>query len=233
MDLGPNAKDTVIECNKKWRRAVIHTIDVSSKYSTSATKTIDAFRRGMYMRDIDFHVGDISEWIGQQMQVRDGKPFLSHVILDLPASYSHIVRATSALRVDGKLLLFNPSITQINSAVELVKVKKLPLQLEKVVEVGPAMTGGRPWNVRFVKPRASLRQATAWKSSDTGASNESSGGESVESHPNAANEDDDRDHGVSEGWEMVCRPKPGDRVSGGGFVALWSKNRIRQGDCLS
>ncbi|KAL8973161.1 MAG: hypothetical protein Q9183_000124 [Haloplaca sp. 2 TL-2023] len=219
----------MIERDKKRRRAVVHTIDVSSKYSTSATKTIDSFRRGMYMRDVDFHVGDVSEWIDRQMQARDRKPFLSHVILDLPASYSHIVRVTSALQVDGKLLVFNPSITQINTAVELVKVKKLPLQLEKIIEIGPAMTGGRPWNVRFVKPRASLRQAMDSKLSDTLVSSESPGEEPEESHFDAAKKGGVLDDGVDEGWEIVCRPKPGDRVSGGGFVALWSKNRIRRG----
>jgi hypothetical protein len=38
---------------------------------------------------------------------------------------------------------------------------------------------------------------------------------------NAASETKD------EGWQMVCRPKVGDRIIGGGFVGVWKKQRAR------
>lgn len=118
-------------------RALIHTVDVSRKYSEHAIKIVSDFRQGMYLRDVQFHVGSVSEWVDQQMNARGKGTFLSHAVLDLPSSHSHIEKATSALHVDGKLVLFNPSITQINQAMELVKTRRLPLQLERVVEVGP------------------------------------------------------------------------------------------------
>lgn len=180
----------------------------------------------MYMRDICFQVGNVSQWIDQQMSARNQKPFLSHALLDLPSSYSYVEKAASALRVDGKLVLFNPSITQINKAIELVNTRRLPLQLERVVEVGPAMTGGRIWDVRLVKPRALTKEphekptAATGKDDDTGVQRGEdlvSSGAIVEGSPDNNKE-----------CQMVCRPKVGDRVSGGGFVALWSKNQTRK-----
>lgn len=202
-------------------RAIIHTVDESPSHSKHAVKIVSAFRRGMYMRDIMFHVGDVSVWIDQQLADRDRSSFLSHVILDLPSSYSHVEKAASVLHVDGKLILFNPSVTQINAAVELVNARKLPLQLERVVEVGPAMTGGRTWDLRLVRPRA-----LAGAVSDGGTL----AAEVDDSQP-AGNELDGRSsQDRNEGFRMVCKPKVGDRISGGGFVALWSKNKTRT-DC--
>ncbi|KAL8737865.1 MAG: hypothetical protein Q9181_001268 [Wetmoreana brouardii] len=220
-----NNAQPVTEARSLRRRAVIHTVEVSPKYSELAVRNISGFCRGMYMRNIEFHISDVSEWIDQQMQTRSQKPFLSHAILDLPASCSHIEKTARALHVDGKLLVFNPSITQINSVVGLVKTKSLPLQLEKVVEIGPAMTGGRPWNVHFVKPRALIKQQSEREMADIDTNVEvAAEGKGQTSRDKTDGEGDSTDDG---GWEMVCRPRPGDRVSGGGFVALWSKNRIR------
>ena len=198
----------VIEAHQNRHRAIIYTIDVSSKYSEHAAKIINGFRRSMYTRDVQFHVGNVSVWLDQQMDSRDQTPFLSHVILDLPSSYTHVEKAVSALHVNGKLVLFNPSITQIISAIELVKVRRLPLQLERVVEVGLAMTGGRIWDVRRTKPRALTREVDEGMTSATDA-------------------DDDGIFDNNEGWKTVCKPKIGDRISAGGFVALWSKNKTR------
>lgn len=202
-------------------RAIVHTVEASPRYSEHAVKIVGGFRRGVYMRDIEFHVGDVSVWIDQQMAARDQSPFLSHVILDLPSSYGHVEKATSALHVDGKLVLFNPSITQINAAIELVKAQKLPLQLERVIEVGPAMTGGRVWDVRLVKPRALIKEVNDRSTLVT---------EIDDDQPASKELDDKGSLDKDEGWQMVCKPKIGDRISGGGFVALWSRNRTRK-DC--
>lgn len=39
------------------RRAIIHSVDVSSKHSKAAKEMIQGFRQGMYLGDIEFHVG--------------------------------------------------------------------------------------------------------------------------------------------------------------------------------
>ncbi|KAL8647770.1 MAG: hypothetical protein Q9226_006295 [Calogaya cf. arnoldii] len=204
-------------------QAVVHTVDVSPKHSEHAAKTVGAFRRGMYMRNVKFHVGNVSEWIKQQMHARGPRPFLSHVVLDLPSSHNHVETAASALHVDGKLLVFNPSITQINSVVQCIKSKRLPLQLEKVVEVGPAMTGGRIWDVRLVIPRARIKEVddnmTAGRRADTDRA--------VKDEEQVSCPGEEEELHDLQDFEIVCRPKVGGRINGGGFIALWSSNRTR------
>ncbi|KAI4129068.1 MAG: hypothetical protein LQ338_002418 [Usnochroma carphineum] len=207
-------------------RALIHTIDVSPKYSEHAAKIVRGFRQGLYMRDIEFHIGDVSEWIDRQKSIRDMRNLLSHALLDLPSSHSYVEKVASALRVDGKLVVFNPSITQINSAIQLVKTKRLPLQLERVVEVGHAMTGGRIWDVRFVKPRILTKRLNVKQTAAAVGDSERAVGTGEDLDARAV--DDDDSVMDEEGYEMVCRPKVGGRTSGGGFVALWSKNRTRE-----
>ncbi|KAL8842420.1 MAG: hypothetical protein Q9170_000548 [Blastenia crenularia] len=223
-------RQTCTKFSKDKHQAIVHTVDVSSRYSKHAVETISGFRRGLYMRDIKFHVGDISAWIEGHMNAHDHQPFLSHVILDLPSSYTHVERAASALHVDGKLVLFNPSITQVNSAIELVRDRRLPLQLEKVVEVGPAMTGGRVWDVRLAKRRALTQELNEGKTSAKDAEDDRPVSGALDNGGRLDNDDKPDNAGISDndgGWQ-VCKPKIGDRISGGGFVALWSKNRTRK-----
>ncbi|KAL8762695.1 MAG: hypothetical protein Q9184_001349 [Pyrenodesmia sp. 2 TL-2023] len=222
VDIGnPQKKHANLGC-----RALIHTVDVSRKCSEHAIKIVSDFRQGLYLRDVQFHVGSVSEWIDQQMNARGKGTFLSHAVLDLPSSHSHVEKATSALHVDGKLVLFNPSITQINQAMELVKTRRLPLHLERVVEVGPAMTGGRIWDVRFVRPRALNKELPPRPTAPTYEDVHRGAGSAEAVTSGGAVEEGISD--ADEGYQMVCRPKVGDRVSGGGFVALWSKNKIRK-----
>jgi hypothetical protein len=101
------------------------------------------------------------------------------------------------------------------------------LFLEKVVEVGGAVgVGGREWDVRPVKPRALLEA----KVEDTKQSKYLEEGRDILGGPvedlgelpaktlvskNPVSDDN--------GWEMVCRPKVGIRISGGGFVGVWRR----------
>ncbi|KAL8724173.1 MAG: hypothetical protein Q9166_008099 [cf. Caloplaca sp. 2 TL-2023] len=222
VDNGMSSMRTERPCGQ----AVLHTVDVSSTYSKHAAKIVGGFRRGMYMRNINFEVGNVSEWIERRTEARGGKPSLSHALLDLPSSHTYIEVIASALRVDGKLLVFNPSITQINSAIERIKTQRLPLQLERVVEIGPATTGGRIWDVRFVKPRASVKQDTTGKMAVAATD----GAKAVEKvgNPNREGADGKDELGHDKGWQIVCRPKVGDRIMGGGFIALWSRNKTRK-----
>ena len=212
------------------RQAIVHTIDVSPSHSQHAQEIVSGFRHGMYSKDIDFHVGDVSEWIRQTSAARGlsnsdenarqgenttednqsgAKAFLSHIILDMPDAHIHVETATSALLVNGGLVVFNPSITQIMTVVKMIKEKYLPLQLDRVLELGQQMTGGKEWDVRCVKPRARVQTAAG------GATATAAGDESREfSKPHEEE---------TEQWEMICRPKVGDRISGGGFVALFKK----------
>ncbi len=66
--------------------------------------------------------------------------FLSHIIFNMPSSSRHIENAACALHMNGGLVAFNPSITQMMSIVEIIKRKNLPLHLDQIVELGHTMT---------------------------------------------------------------------------------------------
>ncbi len=220
---------------KDQRHAVIHTVDISSKHSARGKEIVEGFRQGMYASDVEFHVGDVSNWIDEQILSRSPnlkeEPFLSHIILDMPSIQHHVRKAASVLHVNGSLMAFNPSISQIVAIVDVVKRQCLPLHLERVLELGPNMTGGREWDVRFVKLRDETRSgigevAELVNDRDKGTSDDDPDQGTVVK----AAELEKRDHEETQalekqdtGWRMVCRPKVGQRVLAGGFLGVWKK----------
>lgn len=207
---------------KASRRAVLHTLDISAKHSRHARQIVKGFRHGMYARNVDFHVGDVSAWIASQKVLRKTEePFLSHVFLDLPGADRHLANVASALRVNGIVGVFNPSITQVADCVEMIRKHRLPYLLDQVVELGVGTM--RLWDVRAVTPRATLKKV------------EESEEESESSTPPASDEREAvegqkaRDEALVEELEkqkesvMVCRPKVGETVVGGGFLGLWRR----------
>jgi tRNA (adenine57-N1/adenine58-N1)-methyltransferase len=211
--------DTASESWKANRRAIIHTLDISSKHSTHAKKIVEGFRGGMYSGNVDFHVGDVSEWIaGQKAKRKTEEPFLTHVFLDLPNADTHLMNVAPVLHVNGLLAIFNPSITQIADCVEAIREQKMPYLLDQVIELGAGTI--REWDVRAVRPRATLAKAAGKSSSDP------AGGDSINPIDGQAARDDELAKDLLQAedkWAMVCRPKAGQQVVGGGFLGLWRR----------
>lgn len=137
------------------------------------------------------------------------------------------------------------------------------------MEVGPGMSGGRAWDVRFVRVRARERERVREKArgarggesraTDAAASDGNEKDNSVSSPPPSSSDTcdifttpppsadvndvppangtsgqnaQDASTAISNpdahdaddgGWEVVCRPKMGDRVTAGGFIGVWKK----------
>lgn len=210
---------TAVESWKSSRRAIVHTLDISSKHSKHAEKIVQGFRHGLYAGNVDFHVGDISEWLASQRVTRQTEePFLNHVFLDLPNADTHLANVVPALKVNGLLAVFNPSITQIAQCVEKIREDRLPYLLDRVVELGAGTI--REWDVRAVRPRSTLKKSDAKESPDA------STGESIDPVKGQEARDDELAETLAteeEKWAMVCRPKAGQMVVGGGFLALWRR----------
>jgi tRNA (adenine57-N1/adenine58-N1)-methyltransferase len=220
--LGESMADLHYTASESWkanRRAIIHTLDVSSKHSKHAIKIVEGFRGGMYAPNVDFHVGDVSEWIAEEKKKRKTEePFLTHVFLDLPNADSHLMNVAPSLHVNGMLAVFNPSITQIAECVEAIREQKMPYLLDQVIELGAGMI--REWDVRAVRPRATLRKAVVQDSPEPSTS------EAIDPVEGQAARDDELAKGLTraqEKWAMVCRPKAGQQVVGGGFLGLWRR----------
>jgi hypothetical protein len=228
----------VLEDWRRSRRAVVHSVEISPIYSKHAqTKVVAGFRRGLYSPHIDFHVANVNDWIDGQLEMRDHQPFLSYVFLDMPSSDAYLQRVVTAMKDGALLAVFVPSITQIGECVREIKVNALPLRMEKVLELGDGISNGRLWDVRLAFKKAK----DAADESSPLSLGEGDEDEAVQAETNAENEisptldvqegngnlpsakSGSREHVPSEEPVMVCRPKVGERVIGGGFVALWRR----------
>ncbi|KAJ5206263.1 tRNA (adenine(58)-N(1))-methyltransferase catalytic subunit GCD14 [Penicillium cf. griseofulvum] len=217
------------------RNAIIHTVDVSPKFAALAEKNVRGFRRGIYAGNIDFYVGPVENWIAQQKQQRKKTglasltggnptdPFLSHVILDMPSSNLRIPHVTPMLKRDGLLVVFMPSITQIGECLQLIRDQRLPLVQEKVIELGSGISGGRTWDVRFATKKSGADPSSWATPSDADVAtpveaDEQSTASDTASEVSTAEEPPKEGESV-----LVCRPKVGLRIQGGGFVAVWRR----------
>ena len=215
-------QDSTLESWKQGRRAIVHTLDISSKHSKHAKKIVEGFKGGMYAGNVDFYVGDVSPWIEQQKASRKtDEPFLSHVFLDMPSADLQLANVAPVLHVNGILAVFNPSITQIVDCVETIRKHKMPYLLDQVIELGAGTI--REWDVRAVKPRATTKDAeeqapTASESATAEVAVDAVKGEEARDEELA--EDLARHEGK---WATVCRPKAGQQVVGGGFLGLWRR----------
>lgn len=227
--------DTVQKDWDEWRaqrRAVIHTVDVSPKFSAHAEQVVRGFRRGIYAGNVDFHIGAVEDWIKDQLQRRSSpkglfsnagnvtEPFLSYAILDMPSAHQRIPHVVPALRRDGLLVVFMPSITQIGECVQLIQKEKLPFVMERVVELGMGISGGRLWDVRMAVKK-SRADPSSWAKEgrdepEPNATDETDSAESSSSSTVSA-EDSIQDN------VLVCRPKVGSKIVGGGFVGIWRR----------
>jgi tRNA A58 N-methylase Trm61 len=221
----PETTDIRLAEYKERRQAILHTIDVASQYSAHARQTIADFRHGQYLHNIDFHTGSVSDWVASALSVRNDEPFLSHAFLDLPNADTHIDNVAKAVKVDGNLIVFNPSITQINECALKIKQEGIPLELDRVIELGVnGGSGGREWDVRPVKPRVQKVEAVPEPVTTDGEDAEISRDAEQEQAENVAARDASTSQTPDEGkWAMVCRPKVGERVVGGGFLGVFKK----------
>jgi tRNA (adenine57-N1/adenine58-N1)-methyltransferase len=200
---------------KQNRRAIIHTLDISRKHSDFAKKIVEGFRHGIYAGNVDFNVGDVSEWIASQRASRKTEePFLTHVFLDLPNANSHLANVAPALHTNGMLAVFNPSITQIAECVEAIREQRMPYLLDQVIELGAGTI--REWDVRAVKPRATQRNTESLPHDEIVKPQIQQIARDTELAEDLAKQSEDK-------WAMVCRPKAGQQVVGGGFLGLWRR----------
>jgi tRNA (adenine57-N1/adenine58-N1)-methyltransferase catalytic subunit len=221
----PSAPDGGFHAYKSYlprRRAIIQSLDISPRFSEQAQRTVRNFRRGMYYHNVDFHVGTIPSYLSARL-ASSPSPFLEHAILDLPNCHEFLEIVNQSLKPNGTLMVFCPSITQINTCVQIAKKLFLPWKLETTLELGIGVgVGGREWDVRFIKPRALLKAELESKTRLEEHEQQRSAVEIID----VGEENGNReiiDEKIDDGLKMVCRPMVGVKVTGGGFIAQWRK----------
>jgi tRNA (adenine57-N1/adenine58-N1)-methyltransferase len=200
---------------KATRTGVVHTVDISARHSDHARLIVRNFRRGMYYGSVDFHVGDLPVFFEQhaRQNPRNG-PFLSHVLLDMPSAEDKIQIVAPHMKPDAKLLIFNPSVTQIAECVRIIEEQNLPFEMDRVIELPIGVAGGREWDVRLAKIRkpaantAELKQNEGWLGWLR----------SLFSPPQQPVR-------LVQQMAFVCRPKIGTAIAVGGFVGVWRRKQ--------
>ncbi|VVT53677.1 uncharacterized protein SAPINGB_P003694 [Magnusiomyces paraingens] len=150
------------------RGAVLHSIDRNASHSRTGRHNVRDFRNGMYYGDVEFHVSDSPEqWLAenegewrargipeepaQGASAETPGSFLSGAFLDLPSPDTSVTAIAQRLIVDAPLVVFCPSVTQIQDIVEHIRVdESIDLTLANTVELMPGIAGGsmRAWDVR-------------------------------------------------------------------------------------
>ncbi|PWW77180.1 S-adenosyl-L-methionine-dependent methyltransferase, partial [Tuber magnatum] len=210
--------------------ALLHTMDVSARHSAHAQKVLSDFRRGIYLRNVRFHVCDPGTWCREQLSLRDGKPFLTHAVLDLPGPEEHLFDVMHCLRPDGVVGVWCPSVSQITVAV--ARIKGSGLFCERVLEFpgGTGVGAGlRAWDVRPAIVRARAKKAEEEDARESeGEEGVTPGGESTS--PVSAAPKQTPPPPPPEPVPLtpapeafVCRPTVGDRLVGGGFFAMFRR----------
>ncbi|EFE43586.1 hypothetical protein TRV_01630 [Trichophyton verrucosum HKI 0517] len=238
-----NIKQKNWDAWKAKRNAILHTIEISPKVSAHAEKVVRGFRRGIYTGSVDFYVSSAEGWIQHQIESRSSnlppgeklKPFLSYALLDMPSAEKRIPEVARVLKTDGVLAVFTPSITQIGDCVQLIKDQHLPLVLTKSVELGMGISGGRLWDVRPAVIRASVKNREDAEEPanealdnlvDTSATNNQTHYAKEDSGIQSSQENGLGGENQPVKHVMVCRPKVGERIVGGGFVGIWRMGKV-------
>jgi ribosomal protein L20A (L18A) len=203
---------------------MVHTLDISAKHSAHARTIVKNFRHGIYYNSVNFNVGDLPDFFSTHNSSLT--QFLSHVILDMPSAETRIPLVSKHMRVDGKLLVFNPSVTQIAECVQIIKDLRLPLILEHVLELGGGQSGAREWDVRIAKIR-SVEKEAAQKTASAAEVTEPGFWRSIIERvwSSQAPQVTPEKSTPPKDWAVVCRPKYTDRIVGGGFLGVWRRMR--------
>lgn len=215
---------------KSRRQAILHSVDANSRFSEHAQQVVRNFRRGLYYHHVDFYSQDVSAWLNHELSTRakssSATPFLAHIVLDLASPEKLLAVAAEALRRNGKLILFTPSITQAVQCVQTARANKLRLRLDKVLEIGNwAESGGREWDIGIRMLRALEREELAGSAESKneeseGAESAESSKEDMEGAASAESSEDTLDEARTtpdeerdvldlaggNGWKLFCRP---------------------------
>lgn len=223
---------------RRSRRAVVHSVEISPVYSKHAEhKVVAGFRRGLYSPHIDFHIANVNDWIDRQLNQRELEPFLSYVFLDMPSCHRYLQKVVSAMKENALIAVFVPSITQIVHCVQEINSSALSLRMEKTLELGEGISNGRMWNVRLASKRArdptEDSSTTYSRLGDEDEARQEETDTQSEVSPTTTPQEQDASlpsleagpegGGTSKEPVIICRPKVGERLIGGGFVALWRR----------
>ncbi|EXJ56583.1 hypothetical protein A1O7_06927 [Cladophialophora yegresii CBS 114405] len=204
----PTATSALTQTWSQWkssRRAVIHTIEAVPSYSSHAEKIVRGFRRGIYWPHVDFYTSSLQDWLVHHSHGDTGQAeYLDYVCLDMPGVHEQLRHVAPAMKDNGRLLVFVPSITQIGDCVRVIAEEGLGLEMGKVLELGEGISSGRKWDVRIVKPRKGSASVVNGGEEKIGSASVVNAGEETDGSATLTNGEEERE--VSETEPIAVDP---------------------------
>ncbi|TGZ82410.1 S-adenosyl-L-methionine-dependent methyltransferase [Ascodesmis nigricans] len=191
-------------CSLLARGADVTTVDQREDVSQKAQANIAGYRNGLLLEQgkVDFRVGKIADVIQEV-----GENEFDVVFLDLPDPETYFRDAAKALKADGIVAIWCPSVSQIMKAVKMIEEENLPLTMDKTIEFPGGSGSGaglRRWTIRNAVIRASVKGRGVSVREQEGAVELGEGLEDAR-------------------VEMVCRPSVGEMIVGGGFLGMFRR----------
>ncbi|CAG8631486.1 13443_t:CDS:1 [Acaulospora morrowiae] len=140
-----NASLTLHLARSLYPTGQLHSIDIDPVASTKAKATVTNFSRGLYSDVVKFSTGMCSEVISDDPHLYDG------IVLDIPEPSGELHAVVSKLKVDRFIVCYLPNMNQVLTLFQYIRAQKLPLELEKVLEVQ-----WRPWDVKATVIRSRM-----------------------------------------------------------------------------
>lgn len=137
------------------RGAILYSLDRREDHLKMGEWNVNNYKRGKFSRDVEFLVRELPvEFLNENPDLK-----FSGVFLDLPDPHLYFSRIADQMTLDGTLIVFCPSVTQILKCREVLaeahlRNEKIDLSLVKTVELPPGNGGGtREWDVKTVFTR--------------------------------------------------------------------------------
>lgn len=134
------------------RGAVLHSVDRNKTHQENGERNVANYKRGRFLGDVEFSIAELPlEWVQNFKESLT----LHGVFLDLPDPHLYLQDLAPVLALEGTLVVFCPSITQLLKCKQTLSEKKVYLTLIRALELPPGNGGGtREWDVSSAVTKA-------------------------------------------------------------------------------
>lgn len=138
------------QSDRNLRGAVLHSVDRNATHQEMGKHNVESYKRGRFVGDVDFQIAE-----SPAAYLESTNLTLHGVFLDLPDPHLYLGRLAKALDLQGTIVVFCPSITQLLKCKQIIADEKIDIMMVRALELPPGNGGGtREWDVTSVYTRA-------------------------------------------------------------------------------
>lgn len=132
------------------RGAILHSVDRNRTHQEMGQHNVEMYKRGRFAGDVEFSISESPLAYLEKSGIT-----LHGAFLDLPDPQLYLGDLAKALALEGTIVVFCPSITQLLKCKETLAEQKIDLMMVRAVELPPGNGGAtREWDVTSVQTKA-------------------------------------------------------------------------------